>query len=142
MKEEKGVIITVFDEKDRVLVLKRKKNWEGWELPKGHLEEDDYKETVRIELEEEAGIDSEKIDSIRELERTISWEYVQDGEEYRKEYKAFSVDISNVDAVNTRQNPCDEHEHGFFLRPQHVKEMLEYENNKEILRKALRIREN
>ena len=133
METEKGVIITVFDERNRVLVLKRKKNWEGWELPKGHLEKNDYEETVLIELEEETGIEPEKIDSITDLEKTITWEYSQDGDEFRKEYKAFSVKVSNVESVDTRQNPSDEHEHGFFLRPSHVREMLEYQNNVEVL---------
>lgn len=137
MELEKGVIVTVFDEKNRVLVLKRKKNWEGWELPKGHLEKDDYEETVLIELEEETGIEPEKIDSIKDLDKTISWEYSQDGDDFRKEYKAFAVKVSGVEAVDTRENPCDEHEHGFFLRPSHVREMLEYENNVEVLDEAI-----
>lgn len=137
MKEEKGVIIAVFDERGRVLVLKRTKHWEGWELPKGHLEQDDYRETVRIELQEESGIKPEKIDSIKDLEKTVSWEYTQDGEKYRKEYKAFKVKVSNIERVDTSENPCDEHEHGFFLRPEHVEEMLEYDNNREVLKAAL-----
>lgn len=137
MELEKGVIVTVFDEKNRVLVLKRKKNWEGWELPKGHLEKDDYEETVLIELEEETGIEPEKIDSIKDLDKTISWDYSEDGDDFRKEYEAFAVKVSGVEAVDTRENPCDEHEHGFFLRPSHVREMLEYENNVEVLDEAI-----
>ena len=136
MKGEKGAIITVFDERGRVLVLKRKKNWEGWELPKGHLEQDDYRETVRIELQEESGIEPEKIDALKDLQKTVSWKYTQDGQEYRKKYKAFRVEVSNIERVDTSENPCDEHEHGFFLRPEHVEEMLEYDNNKEVLRRA------
>lgn len=136
MKEEKGVIIAVFDERGRVLVLKRKKNWEGWELPKGHLEQDDYRETVRIELQEESGIEPEKIDALKDLQKTVSWKYTQDGQEYSKKYKAFRVEVSNIERVDTSENPCDEHEHGFFLRPEHVEEMLEYDNNKEVLRRA------
>ena len=137
MNREKGVIIAVFDERGRVLVLKRKKNWEGWELPKGHLEQDDYRETVRIELQEESGIEPEKIDSIKDLEKTVFWEYTQDGEDYRKEYKAFKVEVSNVERADTSENTCDEHEHGFFLRPSHVREMLEYDNNRAVLDAAL-----
>ena len=136
MKGEKGAIITVFDERGRVLVLKRKKNWEGWELPKGHLEQDDYRETVRIELQEESGIEPEKIDAIKDLGKTVSCKYTQDGQEYSKKYKAFRVEVSNIERVDTSENPCDEHEHGFFLRPEHVEEMLEYDNNREVLRRA------
>lgn len=137
MKEEKGVIIAVFDERGRVLVLKRKKNWEGWELPKGHLEQDDYRETVRIELQEESGIEPEKIDAIKDLGKNVSWKYTQDEQEYRKKYKAFKVEVSNIERADTSENPCDEHEHGFFLRPEHVEEMLEYDNNREVLKAAL-----
>ncbi|MEF8880394.1 MAG: NUDIX hydrolase [Candidatus Nanohaloarchaea archaeon] len=111
MEEEKGVIVTVFDEKGRVLVLKRKKNWEGWELPKGHLEKDNYEETVLIELEEETGIEPEKIDSIKYLEKSITWEYSQDGEDFRKEYKAYIVKVSGVEGLDSRENRCDEHDH-------------------------------
>ena len=137
MEVEKGVITAVFDEDNRVLVLKRKKNWKGWELPKGHLEKDDYRETVLIELEEEAGIDPELVDLVKDLEETVEWEYTQNGEDFKKQYKAFLVKVSDVERVDTSQNPCDEHEHGFFLRPRHVEEMLEYENNKKVLRKAM-----
>ena len=137
MDVEKGVILAVFDENNRIMVLKRKKNWEGWELPKGHLEKDDYRETVLIELEEEAGIDPEHIESVIDLDHTTSWKYTQDGKDYRKEYKAYTVKVSDVDNVDTSENPDDEHEHGFFLRPRHVEEMLEYDNNVEVLEKAL-----
>lgn len=137
MEVEKGVILAVFDEDNRVMVLKRKKNWEGWELPKGHLEKNDYRETVLIELEEEAGVDPEKIETVEDLEHTTEWEYSQDGEYFKKQYKAFLVKVSDVERVDTSDNPDDEHEHGFFLRPRHVDEMLEYDNNREVLEKAV-----
>ena len=137
MEVEKGVILAVFNEDNRIMVLKRKKNWEGWELPKGHLEKDDYRETVLIELEEEAGVDPEKIETVEDLEHTKEWEYTQDGKDFKKEYKAFLVKVSDVERVDTSENPDDEHEHGFFLRPRHVEEMLEYDNNREVLEKAL-----
>jgi 8-oxo-dGTP pyrophosphatase MutT (NUDIX family) len=136
MEIEKGVILAVFDEDGRALALKRKKNWEGWELPKGHLEKDDYRETVLIELEEEAGIDPELVDTIEDLDHTVEWEYSQDGNEFKKEYKGFLVKVSDVERVETSNNPDDEHEHGFFFRPRHVEEMLKYDNNKEVLRLA------
>ena len=137
MEVEKGVILAVFNEDNRIMVLKRKKNWEGWELPKGHLEKDDYRETVLIELEEEAGVDPEKIETVEDLEHTKEWEYTQDGKDFKKEYKAFLVKVSDVERVDTSENPDDEHEHGFFLRPRHVEEMLEYDNNREVLEKAI-----
>ena len=137
MEVEKGVILAVFDEDNRVMVLKRKKNWEGWELPKGHLEKDDYRETVLIELEEEAGIDPELVETVEYLDHTAEWEYTQDEKDFKKKYKAFLVKVSDVERVDTSDNPDKEHEHGFFLRPRHVEEMLEYDNNREVLEKAL-----
>lgn len=137
MEVEKGVIAAVFDENGRVMVLKRKKNWEGWELLKGHLEKDDYRETVIIELEEEAGIEPEHVETLIDLNHTTSWDYTQDGQDYRKEYKAYAVKVSDIGKVDTSKNPCDEHEHGFFLKPAHVEKMLEHENNVEVLEKAL-----
>lgn len=137
MEVEKGVILAVFNEDNRIMVLKRKKNWEGWELPKGHLEKNDYRETVLIELEEEAGIDPELVETVEDLDHTAEWKYTQDGKNFKKKYKAFLVNVSDVERVDTSENPDDEHEHGFFLRPRHVEEMLEYDNNREVLEKAL-----
>ncbi len=137
MEVEKGVILAVFNEDNRIMVLKRKKNWEGWELPKGHLEKNDYRETVLIELEEEAGIDPELVETVEDLDHTAEWKYTQDGKNFKKKYKAFLVNVSDVERVDTSENPDEEHEHGFFLRPRHVEEMLEYDNNREVLEKAL-----
>jgi len=136
MEVEKGIMAAVFKENGRALVLKRKKNWEGWELLKGGLENDDYRETVLIELEEEAGIPGELVNTVKDLDHTVEWEYSRDGENYRKEYKTFVIEVSNDAKVDVSQNPCDEHENGFFLRPRHIKEMLEYENGEKTLEKA------
>lgn len=135
MQEEKGVIVAVFDEKDRVAVLKREKNWEGWELVKGHLE-DSYKETVIQELEEEAGLEPELIDSITDLKTTVEWSYKDDGEKTVRKYKAYAAKVSGTPVIDTSNNPCDEHEHGFFLKPRDVKEMVTYENHRDVLLEA------
>lgn len=139
MKTEKGVIIAAYKQggrNPRFLVLKRTKNWEGWEIPKGHLENDDYRDTVRIELEEEAGIKEEWIESIREMDEEASWTYERDGEEFKKEYRAFVVKIADEAHVDTSNNPDDEHETGFFFRSRDAKSLITYDNNLEILEKA------
>jgi len=136
MEVEKGVMAAVFKDNGRALVLKRKKNWEGWELLKGGLENNDYRETVLLELKEEAGIPGELVNSIKDLDFTTTWKYTRNGEKRRKEYKAFALKVSNDALVDTSNNPSDEHENGFFLRPRHIKEMLEYENGKKVLEKA------
>lgn len=141
MEVEKGVIIVAYKESrrsNRYALLQRKKNWEGWELPKGHLEEDDYIKTVKIELQEECGIEEDQIKEIKDLEETTSWEYKQDGEDFRKEYKAFAVKVDNEVKIDTSHNPCDEHVQGFFLGEEDAKSLLTYENNIEVLEKAIK----
>jgi len=142
MKTEKGVAIVAYKEKrgkKRFLVLQRTKNWEGWELPKGHLEQDDYTETVRLELEEEAGISEGDIQDLEELDSVLEWSYQDEeqGEEIKREYKGFLVKISGDAIVDTRQNPHDEHENGFFMKKEDVESLLTYENQKELLQDAL-----
>ena len=140
MEIEKGVILVVYKESrrnNRFALLQRKKNWEGWELPKGHLENDDYVETVKIELGEETGIEEDQIQEITDIEETTSWEYEQNGEEFRKEYKAFIVKVDEDTLVDISQNPCDEHSQGFFLKKDDAKGLLTHENNVEILESAV-----
>lgn len=138
METEKGVIIIAYKpaDKPRYLVLKRKKNWEGWETPKGHLENDDYEKTVEIELEEEAGIDPEQITEIQDMDKTVSWEYEQDGKDFKKEYKTFLVELGPDTFVDVSANPDDEHEHGYFFVYRDAKKMITHDNNLEILEEA------
>ncbi len=139
MKTEKGVIIIAYKkpvDTPRYAVLKRKKNWEGWETPKGHLENDNYRETVKIELGEEVGIDESQILSIEDMNKVSEWTYEDDGEEFKKKYKAFLVRVSDDAHVDVTQNPCDEHEAGFFFKFSDTKECLTYEDNVELLEKA------
>lgn len=138
MEVEKGVIIIAYKqaEKPRYLVLKRKKNWEGWETPKGHLENDDYEETVEIELNEEAGIDPEHITEIQDMDKTVSWAYEQDGEDFRKEYKAFLVELGPDTFVDVSANPDDEHEHGYFFVYRDAQKMITHDNNLKLLEEA------
>lgn len=136
MKTEKGVIIVAYQKSlrnHRYLVLKRKKNWEGWELVKGHLEDENYNKTVKIELEEEAGIKESQIKNIEDLEKTVSWSYTQNSKKYEKKYKAYKVEVSKEAIVDTRNNPDNEHETGFFLDYKDAKSLLEYENNRKLL---------
>ncbi len=139
MRIEKGVVVVAYKEvrrNHRYLVLKRTKNWEGWELPKGHLEEDDYRETVKLELGEEAGLSEEEIEDIKEMEQTLEWTFEDDGEEIKREYKAFLVEISEDAVVDVSENPHDEHETGFFLDYEDGSSLLTYGNQAEILERG------
>lgn len=119
----------------RFLVLRRVKNWEGWELPKGNLEEG-YEETARQELEEEAGITGDEILELEELGETVSWEYERDGEEREKEYRAFLVEVDQDARVDVTGNPHEEHEKGFFLGFEDARALLTYDDQVKVLEKA------
>ncbi|WEL23659.1 hypothetical protein HBNXNv_0818 [Candidatus Nanohalovita haloferacivicina] len=119
---------------NRYLILNRKKNWEGWELAKGHLEEDDYEHTVKLELREEAGIDEGQIQSIEDLDHTAEWSFEdEDGEEVQREYKAFLVEVTPEAIADVEQNPSDEHSQAFFLSKEDCEGLLTYDNHKEVL---------
>ena len=139
MRTEKGVVIAAYKQNrrnPRYTVLKRKKNWEGWELPKGHLEDGDYEKTVLQELEEEAGIEEDRVKAIEDMEKLIEWSYKDDGEKVKREYKAFLVELDKDTYIDTSSNPHDEHETGLFLRFKDVEDMLTYEQHVEVLKKA------
>ena len=135
VKLEKGVILVVYKKpgrSPRYAVLNRKKNWEGWELPKGHLEED-YEDTVVQELQEEAGINEEQVESVEELDRNIEWTFKDDGEEIQRKYRAFLVKVEDTAHIDVRNNPHDEHEKGHFFNFSDSKSLLTYDNQKELL---------
>jgi 8-oxo-dGTP pyrophosphatase MutT (NUDIX family) len=139
VKTEKGVIIVAYKNrrKPRFVVMNRTKNWEGWELPKGHLENDDYRETVKLELKEEAGIEDDHIKEVSDLDHTAEWSFEDGGEEIKREYRAFTVELTEDAFIDVNSNPHDEHEQGFFFREQDAKSLLTYDNNIEVLEKAI-----
>jgi len=140
MRTEKGVSLVVYKKKrgkKRFLVLKRNKNWEGWEIPKGHLEDEDYIKTLKQELREEAGIPEEKIEKIENLNQDLEWTYTdEEGQEVKREYRGYVVETSKAASVDVTQNPHEEHETGFFMKKEDVKSLLIYENQKELLNLA------
>ncbi|MFT4869146.1 MAG: 8-oxo-dGTP pyrophosphatase MutT (NUDIX family) [Colwellia polaris] len=136
MKTEKGVTIVAYKESNRnkrFLVLQRTKNWDGWELPKGHLENDDHRETVELELEEEAGISEESIESLESLEQVMEWTFERDGDEIKREYSCYIVKVNEDAIVDTTNNPHDEHEGGYFFDLTDAKALLTYDNQRELL---------
>ena len=134
MEEEKGVIIVAYKERrhPRFLVLKRSKNWEGWELPKGHLE-DDFRSTGLEELEEEAGIEESEVEELEQLDQTVEWSFEEDGEKHERSYTTFRAVISDEAVVDVSNNPDEEHESGFFFRYRDAESLLTYEEHRELL---------
>ncbi|MFB6116469.1 MAG: NUDIX domain-containing protein [Candidatus Nanosalina sp.] len=142
MRTEKGVALVAYKQKRgkrRFLVLQRTKNWEGWELPKGHLEDEDYTKTAKQELREEAGIPEEQIENLEELGEELEWSYKDEeqDEEVNREYRGFLVKVSEEALVNVSENPHDEHENGFFMKKEDVESLLTYDNQRELLEAAV-----
>jgi len=138
MKTEKGVIVAAYkhnSDTPRYVVLKRTKNWEGWELPKGHLEES-YEDTVLQELQEEAGVSKKGVKAVEDLEHTVEWSFEKDGEKIKREYRAFLVELGEDVFVDVSENPHDEHDTGLLLRYRDVKDMLSFEEHVKVLEKA------
>lgn len=136
MKTEKGVTIVAYKESNRnnrFLVLKRTKNWDGWELPKGHLENDDYIETVKLELEEEAGVTEDSLESVESLDQVMEWTFERDDEKIKREYHCYIVKVSEDAIVDTSNNPHDEHENGYFFNLDDATALLTYDNQRELL---------
>ncbi|MFB6213690.1 MAG: NUDIX domain-containing protein [Candidatus Nanohaloarchaea archaeon] len=140
MRTEKGVMVVAYKQKNapRYLVLKREKNWKGWETPKGHLEDGDYRATVKEELCEEAGIDEDEILSIEDMDETVEWTFEDDGEKVKREYRGYLVEISPDVHVDVSGNPHDEHEHGFFFSYRDAHDIVTHDNNRKLLEKAHR----
>jgi len=139
VRTEKGVILIVFKKPSRsprFALLKRTKNWEGWEVPKGHLEDDDFRETVKLELREETGIEEDEIKEIQDIESSVEWSYKDDGEEVEKKYRAYIVEVEDSALVDTDENPHDEHEKGHFLNYNDAHTLLTYEDQKKLLEQA------
>lgn len=137
MSVEEGAVIVAYKKgrNPRFLVLKRKKNWEGWELPKGHLEED-LKSTALEELKEEAGITVEQVDSLEQLDEKIEWSFEEDGEAHERSYTAFTAVIKEEAVVDTQGNPDEEHEQGFFFRYRDAESLLTHDQHRELLEKV------
>ncbi len=139
MRTEKGVAVVAYKESNRnqrFLVLQRTKNWQGWELPKGNLEEGDYEKTVKLELEEEAGVTEDSIESLESLGQVLKWTFERDGDEIKREYKCFLVKVSEDTYVDTSGNPHEEHSGGYFFDYDDASSLLTHENQKELLEKV------
>lgn len=139
MRTERGVILVVYKRpgrSSRYAVLKRSKNWEGWELPKGHLEDGDYEETVKLELREETGIEEEEIQEIERIDHTVEWSFEDDEEKVEKAYRAYIVKVDSSALIDVDSNPHDEHEKGHFFNFSDARTLLTYDDQEKLLEKA------
>lgn len=128
------VVCKKMDGNYRFAVLKRVKNWEGWEIPKGHIEDGDSPEyTVYKELQEEAGIDRDDVVRVEPLDHTLEWTYERDGEKWKAVCECFLVEVSEDVYISVEQNPDDEHDKGHFLNFRDARDILTYDDQRELL---------
>lgn len=136
MKEEERVCVVLYkivEGHPRYAVLKRVKNWEGWELVKGRME-GTPEETSRIEVEEEAGI--QELESLEELDHELEWKYEDDGEEIHVSCHCFVAKVPEDARISVEDNPDEEHDDGYFLNYRDAKDILTYDDQRELLEAA------
>ncbi len=136
MREERRVCVVVCKQVGdfyRYAVLKRTKNWEGWELVKGHLEDDDPEDAAYTELAEEAGIEMEDVIRLEPLDYTLDWTYERDGEQRKAVCDCFLAEVDSDVFISVNQNPHNEHNKGHFLNFRDARDILTPDNPRELL---------
>lgn len=137
MEEEPRVCVVLYKYTDghvRYAVLRRVKNWEGWELVKGHIDDMDPEEAVRQEVREETGI--EELEEVQELDHDLAWTYEEDGEEKRAVCRCFLARAPGDALIDVSDNPHDEHSMGHFLNYRDATDILHYDDQRELLEHA------
>ncbi|MDY6769770.1 MAG: NUDIX domain-containing protein [Candidatus Nanohaloarchaea archaeon] len=133
MREEERVCVVLYkvvDGSPRYAVLRRTLNWDGWELVKGRME-GTPEETARIEVAEEAGID--ELASVEPVDHELEWTFEEDGEEVHVTCHCFAAEAAPDARVTVVDNPDDEHEHGYFLNYRDARDILTYDDQRELL---------
>lgn len=136
MKDVERVCVVLYKRVDgypRYAVLRRVKNWEGWEILKGHME-GTPEETARIEVEEETGIG--ELESLEEFDHELEWTYEDDGEEVHVTCHCFLAEAPEDARVSVAGNPDEEHEDGYFLNFRDARDILTYDEQREFLEAA------
>ncbi len=136
MPEEHRVCIVLYkmvDGHPRYAVLRRTLNWEGWELPKGHVE-GTPEESVRMELAEETGI--EEVTAIKRLDFDAGWTYTEDGETVAVTCDSFLVEVPEDTYIDVSANPHEEHAKGHFLNYRDARDILTHDNQRDLLSHA------
>ena len=140
MEVRKGVVVAVWKEINnavRFAVLKRELNWEGWELVKGGIDDEEVSEkAARREVREETGIND--IIEIEDLNRMHRWNYRKNDKEIEARYRAFVAKVPKDARIDVSKNPHKEHSKGFFLNPRDARDILTHDNQKKLIKCALK----
>lgn len=142
MEEVERVAVVLYKQTDghvRYAVLRRVKNWEGWELVKGRLEDLEPEDAVRKEVEEETGITD--LEDIQPLDHDLTWTYERDGEERKAVCHCFLARAPSDARIDTSGNPDEEHSMGHFLNERDAADILHYDDQRELLEHAKQVLE-
>ena len=134
MIKEKSAGAVVFrkDNEIKYLLLYRKAKLhykESWDFPKGKIEEEDEKETIKREILEETGINDVRI--IPSFKEKISYFY-------KKESKLISKEVVYylVETKEEKVNISYEHDGYKWANYNEAIKLLTFDNAKNILKKA------
>ncbi len=127
----KAIIFDVRDNEPIYLILHRVLNWEGWEFPKGGIEEgESEKEALLREVMEETGLKRLKI-----IKKINIIKYKGDnGVQYV--YHQYLVRGNSEEQVTLQKEPVVEHDGYKWANFDEAYELLTWPNDKETLEKA------
>ena len=135
-KTVKGVTAVVYDKMDKpyFLLLKRKKNWEGWEFPKGEIKNGEAElNALKREIFEETGLQKFKI--VKKIDN-IKKEFT-DKENILKIHSVYLVEASMNIPIHMPSESDSEHSTYLWTDSESAMSKLTWDNDKEILKKAL-----
>ncbi len=132
----KAVTAVIYDKMHTpyFLILKRSKNWEGWEFVKGGIKEGETEEdAVKREIIEETGLQKFKI--IKKI-ANVKKEFVGVGDKLNI-HSIYLVESNMNIPIHVPQGENKEHSTYLWADVDSVKSKLTWENDKEILEKVL-----
>jgi len=137
----KCITAVIYDDvgKPFFLILKRQRNWEGWEFVKGGMEPGETEEeTVKREILEETGLQKFKI--LKKLEG-ITKEFKGVGDRLNV-HSVYLVDASMNIPINIPTGHDPEHSTYLWADAESVASKLTWENDQLILAKVLEVLKN
>lgn len=129
----KSVFMVAYKEEKEIkyLVMKRILHWEGWEFPKGGIEDNESRNaTIKRELKEEAGLKPERI---IDMKIRGKWDYEKEIED-RPEVTGQSYELFAVEVFDDEVNLDKEEHSGYkWMEFNDAYNLLTWENQKSCL---------
>lgn len=122
------------DNKTKFLILHHKKNWAGWELPKGGIEENESEiEALGREVREETGLS--KIEVLKRFDTLLV--YWDRSRRIQNEHSVFLVRANFVEPVTFEYNTTSEHDGFQWVLPEEALKKLRFADTQRLIRLAL-----